>query len=436
MADDEKSDGFNFAIIAVTTLLGFLSAIYIYFQKYPIEEKWYTYASLLIPVTIVSISFFIIYVIIYGISIKMQDDNKRQWDTLAAIVYHSAFLLFAIILIYLLSLIFSAINPENFVIVIIIYILMFFFIWIKCLEYFSFLFCWDKIPGRDKEKLIEFLSTINIAWAKTAIVEKIYNDTTIKVSTIDNWLYLRLNNEETKVNLNSNNGRTYEFAVKKTIDGLRNIKNFNIKGKSFLLRLGIILILFGFLVLYVFYLKSLLLANTFLLLMSILNGTFLYYFIIPKRYYKWVFSITSILFLIGLIIFALSITPFSYFINGDVIIDVGSIYHKNGDPIPVTIQVTGLNSNISIKLSKSDRENNLFLTDLIENIEPNHKPNILVSGNLSANSFENGKYGLFINTTNLSPGYYELNVTRPKNVKIAIKGFYLLNDSKSNYNPS
>jgi len=69
MTNNEKSDRFNFAIIAVTTLLGFLSAIYIYFQEYPIEEKWYTYASLLIPVTIVSISFFIIYVIIYGISI-------------------------------------------------------------------------------------------------------------------------------------------------------------------------------------------------------------------------------------------------------------------------------------------------------------------------------------------------------------------------------
>ena len=100
----------------------------------------------------------------------------------------------------------------------------------------------------------------------------------------------------------------------------------------------------------------------------------------------------------------------------------------------VTIHVTGPNSYISIELSKSDRENNLTIIDSIEHIEPNHKSNIIISGNLSANSFEKGKYGLFINATNLSLGYYELNVTRPKNVKTAIKGFYLLNDSKSNFN--
>ncbi len=123
-----------------------------------------------------------------------------------------------------------------------------------------------------------------------------------------------------------------------------------------------------------------------------------------------------------------------YFANGEVVIDASSVYHKNDDIIPVTIQVTGPNSNISINLSKSDRENNLLIIDSIENIEPNHKPSLLASGNLSANSFDNGKYGLFINTTYLNPGYYELNVTRPKNVKTAIKGFYLLNDSKSYYN--
>ncbi len=240
----------------------------------------------------------------------MQGDNKRQWDTLAAIVYHSAFLLFAIILIYLSSFIFSARYPEYIVIVIIIYIIIFLITWIIYLNDFSFLFCWDKIPGRDKEKLTEFLSTINIAWAKVAMVEKIYNDTTIKVSTIDNWLYLRLNNEETKVNLNSNNGRTDEFTVRKSIDGLRNIHHFNIKGKSFLVRLVYMLILLVLFVLLVFYSNSLLLVNYFYLIISILIGAYLYWLIIPERYYRWLLVITSVLILIGLIIWALSITPF------------------------------------------------------------------------------------------------------------------------------
>lgn len=175
-------------------------------------------------------------------------------------------------------------------------------------------------------------------------------------------------------------------------------------------------------------------VNYFLLCFSLIIAIILYQFIVPKGYSKFGSEIATFFILFGLIIWNVSFAPFSYIASGDITTDINSVYYKNEGPIPVTIHVTGPNSYISIKLSKSDRENNLITMDSIEHIEPTHKSKINVTGNISANSFENGKYGLFINPTNLSPGYYELNVTRPKNVKTAIKGFYLLNDSKSNYN--
>ncbi|NJD53596.1 MAG: hypothetical protein FIB07_12090 [Candidatus Methanoperedens sp.] len=508
MTDDGKSDGFNFAIIAVTALLGFLSAIYIYFSNYSIEENWYSYASLLIPITFVSILYFLIYTTLHGISIKMRDDIKMRIEMVADIVYNSAFLFFLIILAYFSSLILSYTNPDKYVIIVIfIYIVIFLLIWIITLRYFSFLFCWDKIPGRDTEKLIEFLvARKNIRWAKTAVVEKIDNGSTIKLSAADNQLYLRLNKKETRANLSINNDRysfswndvpgndsgrlkkfltrsfgidwikaakiektdadrliiistnmkylllklnddktkvdliingerTHEFTVNK-INNLRNIYDINFKGKSFLLRFGIILISIVSLVLGIFLYKSLYMLGLFLLSFSLIIAIILYQFIVPRGYSKWGYVIASFFILFGLIIWSISFVPFSNIASGDITTDINSVYYKNGGPIPVTIHVTGPNSYISIELSKSDRENNLSKIDSIERIEPNHKSNIIISGNLSANSFENGKYGLFINPTNLSPGYYELNATRPRlnNMKIAISGFYLLNDSKSNYN--
>ena len=86
-----------------------------------------------------------------------------------------------------------------------------------------YLFSWNKIPGNDDERFIEFLKqNFSIDWVKTAKIEKIDDDKTIKVSTEMNSLSLRLNNEKTKVNLQIDDDRTDEFIVK-TENGKLNI---------------------------------------------------------------------------------------------------------------------------------------------------------------------------------------------------------------------
>jgi len=79
----------------------------------------------------------------------------------------------------------------------------------------TYLFIWDEIPGNDSERLIEFLKqNYSVDWLKTAKIEKIDDNKTIRVSVEGNYLSLSLNNEESKVNLIIDDGRTDEFVAK------------------------------------------------------------------------------------------------------------------------------------------------------------------------------------------------------------------------------
>ncbi len=76
-----------------------------------------------------------------------------------------------------------------------------------------YLFNWDEIPRNDDEKLIKYLIenfNFSIDWVKTANIEKIDDDKTIRVFTEKNWLSLKLNDEKTKVNLTIDDGRSDE----------------------------------------------------------------------------------------------------------------------------------------------------------------------------------------------------------------------------------
>ncbi|MCK5420775.1 MAG: toll/interleukin-1 receptor domain-containing protein, partial [Deltaproteobacteria bacterium] len=79
----------------------------------------------------------------------------------------------------------------------------------------KYLFRWDKIPGKDTGRLIDFLNRyFAIEWVKTAKIEKHDDDRAINVSAGKNYLSLSLNDEKTKVHLKIEDGRTYEFIVK------------------------------------------------------------------------------------------------------------------------------------------------------------------------------------------------------------------------------
>lgn len=149
-----------------------------------------------------------------------------------------------------------------------------------------------------------------------------------------------------------------------------------------------------------------------------------------------------IVFFIGIVIF---ISLFLTFIcvvlyaplHGNVEVDMNSIHYKNDTHIPVLIQITGPNTGLYTILYQklSDNMSSIshigpiepILLDLESDLE---KHNIESNDILLGDYLGNGKYIVFINTTNLTEGYYELLCLRIGFYKESEKkGFYLLNRS-------
>lgn len=121
-------------------------------------------------------------------------------------------------------------------------------------------------------------------------------------------------------------------------------------------------------------------------------------------------------------------------LQGHVTIDMESIYYKNDAQIPVLIQVTGPNTDLFVVLYKKIY-GNLSEISFIGPIEPTFSGpkrdlEVISNNRLVGNSLSNGNYNVFINTTNLTTGYYELMCIRESYWKTyEVKGFYLLNNS-------
>ncbi len=95
----------------------------------------------------------------------------------------------------------------------------------------EYLFSWEKIPGNDNQRLIEFLTqNFSIEWVKASKIEKNDNGRTIRVTSEKNYLSLKLNDEKTNVNLEIDDGRTDKFIVEME-NGELNIYK---KGKAYI----------------------------------------------------------------------------------------------------------------------------------------------------------------------------------------------------------
>lgn len=108
--------------------------------------------------------------------------------------------------------------------------------------------------------------------------------------------------------------------------------------------------------------------------------------------------------------------------------DMASIYYKNDVPIPALIHVTGPNSDLTINLFK-DYFGYMGLLDVI-NLKHERDFKLEFGDYLVGKSLDRGTYIVFINTTDLTEGYYELSGWRPGFDKTyGARGFYLLNSS-------
>ena len=100
-------------------------------------------------------------------------------------------------------------------------------------------FIWEKVPGDDTDKLIEFLKrNFNLSWIDRAEIKKEAHDDVITISDHDNELKIKLDNSKSKAMLSIGDNDLYEFDVK------TNPQNNNLNEvKSFSLKVGDVLIL-------------------------------------------------------------------------------------------------------------------------------------------------------------------------------------------------
>jgi MinD-like ATPase involved in chromosome partitioning or flagellar assembly len=95
----------------------------------------------------------------------------------------------------------------------------------------KYIFCWDELPGRDEEILIEFLTeNAGMEWARTAKIEKIDNGKTIKIYTDKNSLSLVLDDKEIEVIQDIDGIITDKFTAKKENGKLNIYKEKDMRG--------------------------------------------------------------------------------------------------------------------------------------------------------------------------------------------------------------
>ncbi len=96
----------------------------------------------------------------------------------------------------------------------------------------EYLFCWNDVPGKDNDRLMEFLKKrFGVDWVEKASV-KSDDSNTINLTFKDNSLILKHNKEETKITLQIDDGRTDEFIMKLE-NGRLNIYNPSIVESDF-----------------------------------------------------------------------------------------------------------------------------------------------------------------------------------------------------------
>lgn len=137
-----------------------------------------------------------------------------------------------------------------------------------------------------------------------------------------------------------------------------------------------------------------------------------------------------LLIIIGIVIlWGFSYTGMLELFQGDTRIDMNSIYYKNGEPIPVSIEILGRDPGISIYLYNATSEISSIT------LKPKDQLNKVEVGDyIIGDAFASGKYYIFINTTNMSEGYYRLAYSHSIDGRSIDrykygKSFYLLNQS-------
>ena len=193
MTDNKNSDGFNFAITLLVAFGTIIYGTYSYFQIRAIDNNLYVTSIGIISVLLITSLFLIAYIIIKGYSMEVKFPEKIDLEKIASNIHFFAFWAGTTTLLFIVPTFYFFITQPDRDIAILTSYIFYGETLILALVYLSlvrtYVFTWDEIPGNSNRRLIEFLSqNFRIDWVKKAHIEKLYNDTKIKVSNECNFL--------------------------------------------------------------------------------------------------------------------------------------------------------------------------------------------------------------------------------------------------------
>lgn len=157
---------------------------------------------------------------------------------------------------------------------------------------------------------------------------------------------------------------------------------------------------------------------------------------VKKRFksghFPFLISLVFICFIVGLILWAVlypvvSDSP----LQGHITVEMENVYYKNGSIIPISIQVTGLDTGVNIFLYNEDMGS---IIGPIDDIHLKSKHNLTdiaigLDSTLIGNKMDNGRYSIFIKTDNLTEGYYKLLISSMGiDNKRSINTFFLISN--------
>jgi hypothetical protein len=363
MANGNNTDVLKFAITALTALGTILFAVFNYTQNNAFSANMYYLLVGIITICIYSSLFFIIYLLVCGISMVVKTP-EGAWDKLASNPF-----LYTVALMIVLS-ITNLVMPFMYYFKYIYYIEYLWIITILLFILYMFMNC--IIPIEDQKQtywdgalllLPVIISTFIMFLKPNTTIFEIYSGYLYAITFIINFIITAI-------------FITFCFIV------IIKRKHLLIWGKHFLT--------------------------------------------LKQEQKKEFYSVLFLSIAVSMMIYP--ITMFSTYLVGDrVNISMKEINCKNDSMIPVVIQITGKNEGIDISLYQKHLIPNysIKITPRINTSSPE-----IANGNdstLIGNAMDISRYNIFINTSNLPVGYYEIVVIPLFNQsKSYSKGFYLL----------
>jgi ABC-type transport system involved in multi-copper enzyme maturation permease subunit len=139
----------------------------------------------------------------------------------------------------------------------------------------------------------------------------------------------------------------------------------------------------------------------------------------------------GVLFFIALISVLVFSYTFLYNVSdkpSNIEIEMNSIYEHDYSLIPISVKVTGFNNDLFVGLFQENESYNLNMIEE-KQIPINTVDRMVEHGDyLIGNYLNAGNYVVYINTTGLENGYYEICFNVASTSKTQSKGFYLVDD--------